>query len=160
MVSIRIIQLSALLLSLQYAQGLNCNFCTSNINWEDCVKVTTNQTCNVQDVNALHLEVQELNPNFATVDPTASVEFQCMSIHFVLKTLSPGVSETPSSTTGIFRGCTFRHTKVCEGWLDPVVVESCATCDTDQCNSGRSVQPSVWIMLIGVYLLVQKVVLN
>uniref|UniRef100_A0A8D8CAN6 (northern house mosquito) hypothetical protein n=1 Tax=Culex pipiens TaxID=7175 RepID=A0A8D8CAN6_CULPI len=104
--------LLAVLCSL--GNALDCTVCTSELSWQDCESTGNVTACTVADVNALHQETSDVNPNLAQGGPEDG--FQCFAIHMGIINIS------------IYSmGCTFKKTQFCSGWPSGMGVFECRT---------------------------------
>lgn len=122
--------------------ALDCTVCSSELSWEDCESTGNVTTCTLADVNALHQEGSDVNPNLTQGGPEDG--FQCFAIHMGADI--PGLANITIFTMG----CTFEKTQFCSGW--PSVVE------TFECRTFNSGNRLGTISFVGMIALVVAVI--
>ncbi|XP_055591727.1 uncharacterized protein LOC129743661 [Uranotaenia lowii] len=110
--------------------SLQCIVCDPSQSKENCAHETLE--CTTALVLKSHFEIRPANPSLPLVSPygDAPAQFKCAVIE---------TAKDDQTRTGHY--CTFKSTKICEGWTSRYEMLGCRLCATDFCNYGLAFLP-------------------
>ncbi|XP_055539307.1 uncharacterized protein LOC129726519 [Wyeomyia smithii] len=114
----KLVSITLILLITQTSQylSLSCDFCDSQVSWQDCDSRAEAAECTSELVLIEHSFLQPFNPSLVQQVPVGTVQYKCYRV---------GLQLGNSSRSGYAKGCTFRGVEFCSGWIDPVRVIDC-----------------------------------